>query len=167
MLRELSCCFAMSVIFLSSCVEIPDKKTPEIITEKTTISGLVSITAVEDSTVRVFAFGNGDKGVVLAETITQEDGSFSVEFDTHSQPILVEANAGNYLSSSTGQMVTMGNYSLRTLINIEAGERVSLAVTPFTNIAVGLAEYLLSSDSTLQINDVITNSNQQISNFLR
>jgi len=163
MLRKLCSYLFIGTILLTACVDVPEGKSPELKAKLTKISGLVSVAAVNDSTVRLFAFESGDKGEVLAETTTAPDGTFSFEITTISQPVLIEASDGEYLSPTSGNWVSLGDYKLRTLINLKAGVDTTVAVTPLSNLAAGSAEYQLAADSGSEVHQIISESNQQIS----
>ncbi|MBU2862316.1 hypothetical protein KO489_00520 [Reinekea forsetii] len=162
MLRILSF-FAASIFMLTACVDIPDDVDTSLNDKPTTITGVFSVDAPGSATVRLFSYEDGVKGAVLAETTTFEDGSFTFEMTASSQPMLIEATEGSFRSPITGRQISMGSYAIRTLFNFEAGKDSTIAVTPFTNIAAGLTQYKVNSDSQQNLKSAISESNEILS----
>lgn len=163
MQRMLTSGLIMASLYLSGCVDVPEHIISDNTLPETNISGIVTITPVSNTTVRVFSYDNGTKGEVLAESTTLDDGSFSLTLSARSQPLLIQTTGGAYTDQSNSVTMDLDPYSLRSVVYLDAGSDMTLAITPFTNIAAGLADYQARTDKLSQGH--ITASAQQLSSI--
>jgi hypothetical protein len=95
------------------------------------------------STVTVYGFANGARGVTLGSAITDENGRYTLDIQAPSQPILIEIRGGSYVEDATATPVSLADgLVLRAIARYVSGEAIDdLMVTPLTHLAAGLAEY--------------------------
>lgn len=98
------------------------------------------------STVTVYGFANGTRGVSLGSAITDENGHYSLDIQAPSQPILIEIRGGNYVEDATATPVSLADgLVLRAITRYVSGEAIDdRMVTPLTHLAAGLAEYKIA-----------------------
>jgi hypothetical protein len=98
------------------------------------------------STVTVYGFANGARGVTLGSAITDENGHYTLDIQAQSQPILVEIRGGSYVEDATATPVSLvDGQVLRAIARYVSGEAIDdLMVTPLTHLAAGLAEYKIA-----------------------
>ena len=109
------------------------------------ISGHAVDALILNGSVSVYAFSDGVKGDVLGTGVTDEEGFYSVDIQSPSQPVLIELVGGYYIEEATGKSVVLKDGQvLRAVTHYESGSPVTVMVTPFTNIAAGLAQYKIA-----------------------
>jgi len=119
--------------------------------DRSTISGLASKGPISGGTVTVFALNaDGSKGNQLGTATTGADGMYSVNIGSYTGNVLVEVTGGTYTDEATGDSQT--NTTLRAALSGVSG-KVSVAVTPLTEIAYQLIGSTLSID---QANSLIS-----------
>lgn len=112
----------------------------------TTITGFAIDGPLVESNVRIYSFRDGVKGELLASTLTASDGSYSVQLQVVSQPVLVEADGGHYLEDATNTLIPVPEGAgLMAVANLQAGASPQIInITPLTLLSTGLAQYRLS-----------------------
>lgn len=102
------------------------------------ISAVVSKGLINGGNVEIFELlADGSKGPLLKTATTAADGTFSVGVGNYTGPVLVEVRGGTYTDEATGTVVT--NYLMRAAMP-SVSRRVTMAVTPLTEVATILAE---------------------------
>jgi hypothetical protein len=128
-----------------------------------TIGGVAFDGPVLNGTVNIFDFTGGTKGELLATGPSDGNGHYSLSLRIGSRPILVEVAAGRYVEEASRTVVNFApGQVLRAVYNYnyEAGTDFQVAVTYYTNIATGLAEYLVSTG--VAVADAVAQANQRI-----
>lgn len=130
-------------------------------TDNTTDTGSASLTGVASkgllngATITVYALDDsGNQGEVIGTATTDATGAYSVSIGSYTGNILVVATGGAYVDEATGSN-TPNTATLRAAVTGVSGS-VSVAVTPFTEIAVQLAGTLAQS-SIDQANTIVSN----------
>ncbi|HHM04123.1 MAG TPA: hypothetical protein ENJ19_00065 [Gammaproteobacteria bacterium] len=126
--------------------------------------GSVSGTAVDGiivaGKVNAHAFGRAGKGGKLNDDagLTDDSGAYSLAIQAPDQPVLLEVTGGRYVEEATGEEVALepGQF-LRAVGFYRSGKALNIMITPFTNLAAGLAEYKVSQgvDPATAINDAL------------
>ena len=84
-----------------------DNNPDPVPTEKDAISGVASKGPISGATVRIYRVtSSGSTGTLIAETTTNSTGSYSVEFDAESNPVIVRVTAGSYFDEQSGNAVS-------------------------------------------------------------
>ncbi len=98
---------------------------------------------------------DGTKGDELGTATTNNDGSFNMGLGSYRGSVLVEVVGGTYVDEATGN--TVNNTMLRAIFSSVQG-RLSVAVTPFTEMATQYAENLgsLSPENIDAANDAVS-----------
>ncbi len=123
----------------------------------TLLSGVASKGLISGATITVYALdSSGTQGSVLATTITDTNGAYSVNLGSYTGNVLVVASGGSYIDEATGSTVTGVNVPvLRTAVpNVSA--TATAAVTPLTEIAVRKAG-TLTSENIDEANALVAN----------
>lgn len=168
-MKKLILLLVTSLVVLSGCGGAESPNTtgdlppirPAATVEGTAFDGLVI-----NGEVRIFDWNSGNKGSLLAETVTDGKGLYSVDIQSSDGPILIEVSGGYYIEESSGIQVQLRrdkNYKLMAVINYRSGVPVTVSATFFTTVAAGYAEYLVSQGVS-PINAVI-NANEEISQW--
>lgn len=119
-------------------------------------------TTLIDATVTVRSWVGGEKRGVLAKTFTDSNGNYSVSLQTPDKPILLELEGGYYTEESSEKRIALGlNQKLRAMALFKSSLDVSVMVTPWTNVAVALAEYKIDTGTAVEF--AISESNEQVS----
>lgn len=129
------------------------------------IAGHVIDATLVGSSVTVYGFANGTRGVTLGSTITDENGHYTLDIQAPSQPILIEIRGGSYVEDATATPVSLvDGLVLRAIARYTSGEAMDdRMVTPLTHLAAGLAEYKIVhgvspdqalTDATAEINNL-------------
>ena len=102
------------------------------------ISGTASKGPIEGGSVEVYALlADGTKGDLLGTATTDADGLFNIRVGKYSGAALVEVTGGTYIDEATG--LTVANTLMRAAIP-DVTRKISIAVTPLTELAVANAE---------------------------
>jgi hypothetical protein len=132
-------------------------------TGNTVISGIASKGLIKGGTVTIYALDeSGIKGVELGTTVTDDDGTYSVDLKLYIGNVLAEITGGHFTDEATGADIDAPPLSA-ALTN--AHGNVSAAITPLTDIAVKCAGSELTTANinganglvaaALGINDII------------
>ncbi|MHB8388815.1 MAG: Ig-like domain-containing protein [Acidobacteriaceae bacterium] len=131
----------------------------------TTLQGSAYDAALNDSTVDVYSYENGVIGTQLAETTTAPDGSFSLNIQSESTPLLVVASGGYYVEEASGTTVNLtAGQTLQAVLNHTTGQADTVYLTPLTHLAAGLAAYRIKQG--MSASAAIDSANQEISNIV-
>jgi len=114
-------------------------------------SGTASGTALDglilNGTVTVYDFSSGTKGAVLGQATTDSaTGAYSLSLQVESRPILLEITGGYYTEEaaaggSTTTVTLDSTDKLDAVVNYTTGQPLTVAITAYTNLAAGLAQY--------------------------
>lgn len=121
---------------------------------------------IRDGTVTAYSFSGGIKGASLGQTATNANtGAYRLSLQVESQPILLEVTGGYYIEEASGVRVSLqtGQY-MNALVNYNTGATITVAITPWTHVASGLAQYQIANG--VDINTAITNANNRITQLL-
>jgi hypothetical protein len=106
------------------------------------VNGAASKGPIGNAIVTVYALNaDGTRGAALGGTLTDAHGAYALELASYSGDVLVEVTGGTYTDEATGQ--TRSNTTLRAVLTSVTGS-VSVAVTPFTEVAYRLTQTGLS-----------------------
>lgn len=116
------------------------------------LSGVVSGINLKDSTVSVYEYSKGLQGTLLGSaTLNSEAGySMSVEL-TGSKPIVMACvNGGHYKELAGGEQINLSSTDqFCTLSSFSKASFKTINISPWTNIATGLALSKISKGTTL------------------
>jgi hypothetical protein len=116
-----------------------------------TITGSVVDAPITNAQVNIYSLENGDRGIRLGSTITDDSGAYSLDIQSHSQPILVEVSGGSYVEEASGALVTLEEGQvLRAVGQHQSGQTRNLMVTPLTHMATALAEYKMANSMSAE-----------------
>lgn len=119
-----------------------------------TISGVAYDGPIRGGTVTAYEFTDAGKGRALATATTSNDGSFEVSVQSPDIFVLLEIRGGSYTEEATGVNVSLTSGSrnqlvMRSLVSYASGADHVSAITPYTNMAVGLVNFYLTQGGTL------------------
>jgi len=115
----------------------------------------------------VYSYVNGARGQKLTDTVqtSEEDGSFDVSIAAPKQPIILEIEGGYYFEEASGKRIDLQDGDkLRAVTFHQPGTPLNVYVTPFTNIAAGLATYKIKNGEIVE--NAITEANSAITNIV-
>jgi hypothetical protein len=150
------------VLFLTACGGNPDNAVPAAVPTGT-VSGTVFDSLIINGTVSVYDFTTGKKGALLAKTVSDNTGLYSLTIQTESKPILIELTGGFYIEEAgvNAKVSLKPTHKLTALTNYVTGTKLSVAITSFTHLAAGLANYEIKKN--VNIKTAIEDANQRIS----
>jgi hypothetical protein len=124
-----------------------------------TLSGSAIKGPVVEATVIVYSINEaGERGDVVATTVTNQHGNFKVEVDAMGF-VEVVIHGGSYQDEASGQQVSLEMNELRTIIEVDGDE--NFGITALTTIA---AEYINeNAESGLSI--AIENANKEVADL--
>lgn len=119
-------------------------------------SGTVTDAVIVNGILSVYAFDDGIKGELIAETMTDSDGDFIFdEFRSPSRPVIVEVSGGHYTEEASGVVVNLlEGQVLRAYMFYEEGTPITVQVTPLTHLASCLADNKIGNATN--VNNAIT-----------
>ena len=127
---------------------------------------LRTIMLLTGSTITVRNFTGGKAGAVLGTGKTDQSGNYSVNINSDPTPLIIEATGGSYVEEASGITVNLGpTQMLRAVVNYTGGNVANVSITPYTNLAAGLAAYRVKKNATTDAS-AIDAANQEISNWL-
>jgi len=130
-----------------------------------TVSGNAVDALIVGAEIKIFNFAGGIKAELLGSTITDSSGFYTLELVSPDSPVLIELNGGSYIEESSGASVQLNNNeTLRAVTFYESGKKLNVMVTPWTNLAAGLAQYKIENGRN--VNNAITEASTAISNLL-
>ncbi|WP_284202060.1 tandem large repeat, partial [Aliivibrio sifiae] len=159
----------ISTLFLfliSSCGgESSDTSPPE---RKTTpVSGILFDAPIAGARVVIWEYANGLMGKKLGETTTSSAGEYSIEINSGSMPILVQAQGGAYTDPSTGKVVYEGGgktLKFEATVYFNENKTNKVMLTPLSLVAKGLADYYIEIQGR-DAASAINTANTTISNM--
>lgn len=131
------------------------------------ISGRAVDAQILGGELNVYSYINGGKGRLLSgpHTTSEVDGSYALDLRAEPQPILIEVKGGTYTEEASGVSIELRDTDvLRALAYHEPGKELEVFVTPFTNIAAGLAKHKIANGSPIE--RAINESKDEISNIV-
>ncbi len=131
----------------------------------THISGVGFDGPIQNGEVKIYDFADGARGELLETVRTDIDGLFEVNLNVSSRPLWVEVSGGRYKEEASGAVVDLQpGQMLRAVANYTSGQHFGLSVTAFSNMAAGLAQFLITSG--VGVSDAISQANNRISVML-
>lgn len=127
-----------------------------IIPGSSMVSGVVFKGPINAGKVNVYAVNpDGTKGALLGSGTTASDGTgaYSVDIGSYTGDVLVEVTGGTYKDEATG--ITKPNATLRAALTGTSGN-VTVAVTPFTELAVKKVGNLLTKAAIENANALVS-----------
>ena len=110
-----------------------------------TVSGTTFDGLILHGTVRAYDFSTGRKGALLASGDTGEEGLYSLSLQVESRPVWIEVTGGYYKEEASNLSVSLRPaHKLAALVNYTTGGSVRVAVTTYSYLAAGLAQYQVS-----------------------
>lgn len=129
------------------------------------VKGFAVDAQISGGTVTIYSFKEGIKGAVLGSAITDEKGFYRIDLAAPDQHILIEVKGGSYTEEASGKGVTLKESQvMRAVTFYRSGTSVDLMITPFTNLAAGLAEYKVSQGVPIQT--AVTDASTAISTMI-
>lgn len=127
------------------------------------INGVAHDGVLNGSTITVRSYTTG---AVLGTGTTDVNGNYSVAIQTEEPTLLIEAGAGFYVEESSGTSVNLApDQKLRAVINnYSVNSNVKVSITPFTNLAAGLALYRVNHG--MSASAAIATANRDVSSML-
>lgn len=126
--------------------------------DESTVSGTAAKGYIANAQVDVYAYlETGQKGKLLASTVTDAKGKYSVRVN-YRGPVEVVVSNGSYKDEASGATVVMGNHSLRALAILNT-EKETAAVTALTSIAAAHVD----AHASAGIETAIANANAKVS----
>ncbi|MFQ5589459.1 MAG: hypothetical protein ACE5F7_11550, partial [Nitrospiria bacterium] len=130
-----------------------------------TVEGFAVDAQIAGGDVTVYSYKNGVKGEVLGTATTDEKGFYSIKLSASDQYILIEVRGGSYVEEASGENVSLApGQLLRAITFYKSGSPVRLMVTPFTNVAAGLAEYKIKGG--VPIENAVTEASTAITSMV-
>jgi hypothetical protein len=131
-----------------------------------TVSGTSFDGLIINGTVSVYDFTTGSKGALIGQATTDSDGLYSISIKVESRPVLVELTGGYYIeeAGSVNNNVTLSsNHKLAAVANYLTGTPLKVAVTTYSYLATGLAQYQIAHGTAVAT--AINNANTRISSL--
>jgi hypothetical protein len=126
--------------------------------DKSTVSGTAAKGYVANANVDVYAYIEaGQRGRLLASTVTDAKGNYSVEVD-HKGAVEIIVSNGSYKDEASGNSVNLGTHKLRTIAMVNAKKKVA-AITALTTIAAAHVD----AHSSAGVETAIANANTKVS----
>lgn len=137
---------------------------------KVSISGTAFDGLILEGNVTVYAWDGGVRGEVLGTGTTDLEGEYNVEIPSPNGPVLICVNGsesqtgGRYVEEASGNNVYLLPEDSLCAVQNYSGSTLKTSLTYFTNIAFGLAEYMVSTG--MNVSQAINQANQRISTLL-
>ncbi|WP_023604317.1 hypothetical protein, partial [Aliivibrio logei] len=130
--------------------------------ETTSVSGILFDAPIAGARIIVWEYDGGRIGKQLGESTSSSRGEYSIEINSGSMPILIQALGGAYTDPASGNVVYEGDgqtlkFEATAYFNEDKDNKVML--TPLTYMAKGLADYYIEKqgrDATSAINTANT-----------
>lgn len=115
----------------------------------TTVTGVAFDAPIQNGVVKIYSFASGQPGAVLGTGATDPQGKFSISIQSENQPILIAVTGGRYIEEASGKIVELQDgQALYAVQNFVMSQPVSVAVSYYTTVAAGYAEYLVGKGSS-------------------
>jgi hypothetical protein len=129
------------------------------------VSGTSFDGLVINGTVKVYDYTAGSKGALLAQATTDAMGLYNLSLQIESRPVLLELTGGSYNEEADNANVALRtNHKLMAVANYTTGAALKVAVTTYSYLAAGLAQYEISKGAA--VSTAIDNANQRISSLV-
>lgn len=126
--------------------------------EKSTVSGTAAKGYIANANVDVYAYAStGTRGRLLASTVTDVKGNYSVDVEYRGAVEVVVSN-GSYKDEASGATVELGNHELRSVVIVNAEKEVA-AITALTTIAAAHVD----AHASAGMETAIANANARVS----
>jgi hypothetical protein len=126
--------------------------------DKSTVSGTAAKGYVANANVDVYAYVEaGQRGRLLASTVTDAKGNYSLEVE-HKGAVEIVVSNGSYKDEASGNTVNLGTHKLRTIAMVNAKKKVA-AITALTTIAAAHVD----AHASAGIETAIANANTKVS----
>ncbi|MDH5327702.1 MAG: Ig-like domain-containing protein [Gammaproteobacteria bacterium] len=135
-----------------------------------TLSGTAFDGLILDGEVSVYAFDGGIRGDLIGSGTTDQAGLYSLDVQSPNGPIMIcisgtDGNSGaHYIEEASDANVFLGQNDELCVVQMYAGEPITSSITYFTNIARGLAEYLISTG--MGVEEAINRANTRAGTLL-
>lgn len=150
-------------LFVGGCGAGSSSTPPPVPT--TSVAGVTFDAPIQNGLVKIYSFASGLPGAVLGTGATDPQGKFSISIQSENQPILVAVTGGHYIEEASGKIVQLQDgQALYAVQNFVMSQSVSVAVSYYTTLATGYAEYLVGKGASVSV--AIDQANAQFSNFL-
>lgn len=130
------------------------------------VTGVAHDGPISGATVTAYLLNaDGSKGAELGASTSDDSGIFDIPVQSVDQILLIETLGGTYTEESTGTSVSLTttsrrNIPMRSYVNYVSGTEIQTSITPYTNLAAGLVEFLLGQGTSLD--EAITTAYAQI-----
>ena len=129
------------------------------------ISGVAFDGTVSNGKVTVFAFDQGEKGQPIGAGTTDATGQFNITVTSSDRPLLIELSGGSHTEEFSGQTIQLREGELlRAVVNYRSGQDVHMALTHYSNMAVGLARFMIGAGEL--VDAAIDAANDQVSSLV-
>lgn len=129
------------------------------------VAGVIFDAPIQNGVVTVYSFTGGKPGTVLGTGLTDPQGQYKISIQVESQPILIAVNSGHYIEEASGKIIELKNgQTLYAVQNFATSQPVSAAVSYYTTLATGYAEYLVRKGVAVSV--AIDQANAQFSGLL-
>ncbi len=116
-----------------------------------TVSGVVVDGPIVGTNVKAYSFSGGQKGELLASTVSDGESHFKLFVKAPDQPVLLEIDSGIYVEEASGSSVSLREGdTLKALFFYKSSESHRVNVTPYTFLATGLAEFYLTDGFSVE-----------------
>lgn len=144
--------FALALVFGMLAFSCSDDS------EKSTVSGTAAKGYIANANVDVYAYVQaGQRGRLLASTVTNAKGEYSVEVE-HKGAVEIVVTNGSYKDEASGSTVNLGSRELRSVVMVNAKKKIA-AITALTTIAAAHVD----AHASAGIETAIANANTQVS----
>ncbi|WP_063669193.1 Ig-like domain-containing protein [Aliivibrio fischeri] len=140
----LKLCAGLGLILLISSCGGESKDTSPPKRETTSVSGILFDAPIAGARVVLWEYANGAIGKKLGETRTSSKGDYSMEVNSGSMPVLLQAFGGAYTDPATGEVVYEGDgktLKFESTAYFYENKANRIMLTPLSLISKGLADY--------------------------
>ncbi len=156
--------FGSSLLLLSACGSGPGALPPE--RPDAVISGVAFDGPVMHGQVSVYGFGSGGAGSLLGSATTDNEGRYAMTVRAPDQPVLVTVTGGTYVDEVSGQTIPFPQGAALTAVaNYQSGTPLTVAITAYTQLAAGLAQYYIA-DQGMTAAAAVDQANQMVSQLV-
>lgn len=153
---------AVVVVFLlAACGGSGDGSLPPPIPNGN-VRGVAHDNVLIGSTITAYRYGTSQ---VLATAVTNNVGNYGLTVQLETAPLLIEATGGYYKEEASGKQVTLkSDQRLTAVFNYRTASEFTVAVTPYTHVAAGLAAYRIKQG--MGVETAIDSANKDVSDML-
>jgi len=125
-----------------------------------TINGKVFIGNVNNSTISLYPYSDGKRGLLITSITSDENGLYQITTNSQNTTMLLCMTGGRYTEAFTGTTVLLKDTNeLCAAFANTPGSNSNVGITYYSHIAYGLSQYLVSTNSETPIksaNNTIT-----------